>query len=289
MRRLLDPVLLRSFIAVVEARSFTLAARQIGLSQSTVSQHITRLEVLTGRALLARDTHSVTPTPDGDAILPFARRAIEANESIEGYFLGAHLRGRIRIGASEDFVFTTLPDLLAEFIAVHKKVDLELTVGLSAILYEKYDAGDLDMIFTKRRGGDERGQIAWSERLTWIGRPDRLPGLAASVPLVLYPPPSITRTQALEALERAGRSWHVACTSGSLSGLRAAAIAGLGVAAHSPRLIPPGLQPIPESAGLPVLGEIEFVLIGPGKNLAAANALAEVILAGSHRIRTVPI
>ena len=285
MRRLLDPVLLRSFIAVAETKSFTLAARQIGLSQSTVSQHITRLELLTGRKLLVRNTHSVMPTPDGDAVLPFARRAIEANENIDGYFLGSHMRGRIRVGASEDFAVTALPDVLAEFIDANDEVDLELTVGISAVLYDKYDAGDLDLIFTKRRNGDERGQVAWSENLIWIGRPDRLPRADAPVPLVLYPPPSITRSQAIASLEQAGRSWRVACTSGGLSGMRAAVMAGLGVAAHSTRLIPPSLVPIPASAQLPALGPIEYVLIGPGKHQPAANALAAVILASAYRIR----
>src|SRR5271154_4443701 len=128
MRRLYDPVLLRSFIAVAEIKSFTLAARQIGLSQSTVSQHITRLEQQIGRNLLARDTHSVTPTPDGDALLPFARRAIEANERIDGYFKGSDLRGVIRFGAAEEFVYTALPDILAEFINTRHEIDLELTV-----------------------------------------------------------------------------------------------------------------------------------------------------------------
>jgi DNA-binding transcriptional LysR family regulator len=287
MRRLLDPVLLRSFIAVAEMKSFTLAARQIGLSQSTVSQHITRLEQQIGRNLLARDTHSVTPTPDGDALLPFARRAIEANERIDGYFTGSDLRGVIRFGAAEEFVYSALPDILAEFIDAHREVDLELTVGLSAALYEKYDAGDLDLIFTKRRSGDERGQVAWSESLIWIGRPDRPLAHDVPLPLVLFPPPSITRSQALAALENAGRSWRVACTSGSLSGIRAAAMAGLGIAAHSPRLIPPGLAALPASAHLPKLGQIDFVVIGPGKHQKPAMALAATILSSANRIRAV--
>ena len=288
MRRLHDPVLLRSFIAVAEMKSFTLAARQIGLSQSTVSQHITRLEQQIGRTLLSRDTHSVTPTPDGDALLPFARRAIEANERIDGYFMGSDLRGCIRFGASEDFVYSALPDILAEFINAHQEVDLELTVGLSAPLYEKYDSGDLDLIFTKRRNGDERGQVAWSEPLAWVGRPGLALSPDAPLPLVLFPPPSITRAQTLATLENAGRSWRVACTTSSLSGVRAAVMAGLGIAAQSARLIPPGLVPLPPSAHLPKLNRIDFVLIGPGKHQKAATALATTILASTNRIRAVP-
>src|SRR3974377_1920259 len=52
---------------------------------------------------------------------------------------------------------------------------------------------------------------------------------AQPLPLILYTPPSITRAMALEALERHGRAWRIVCTSGSLSGLRAAALAELGI------------------------------------------------------------
>lgn len=286
MAQLYDPVLLRSFVAVAETHSFTRSAQELGLSQSTVSQHIARLEKLTGRHLLARDTHLVTPTPYGDAILPLARQALAANARIDAFFSASDLRGHVRFGASEDFVSSALPGILAEFIATNSAVDIELTVGLSGQLYERYDSGDLDLIFVKRRDGDERGRIAWAEELAWVGRPGSRPDPDAPLPLVLYPPPSITRARALAALERAGRSWRVACTSGSLSGLRAAAIAGLGVTAHSAHLIPQGLAPIAPSAHLPRLGTIEFVLIGPGGRHEAAHTLAATILANTGRIRT---
>ena len=89
----LDPVLLRSFLKVCETLSFTEAARQLGLRQSSVSQHVARLEKRVGRKLLARDTHEVRPTPDGDAIQPFARQVLEAGSRIEHYLKGSTLRG----------------------------------------------------------------------------------------------------------------------------------------------------------------------------------------------------
>ncbi|HEY1941578.1 MAG TPA: LysR substrate-binding domain-containing protein [Roseiarcus sp.] len=282
---MLDPDLLKSFVAVAETRSFTAAAQRLGLRQSTVSQHVKRLEETVHRRLFARDTHSVAPTPDGDALLDLARRALDAHERIDRFLAGSDLRGRIRFGASEDFVLSGLQEVLTEFAQRHASVDLELTVGLSGVLYERFDAGDLDVIFVKRRTGDTRGQLAWREPLTWIGRPGIRPDPQQPLPLVLYPPPSISRVLALDALERAGRSWRVACISGSLSGLCAAARAGLGVAAHSARLLPPGLAALPTSRYLPELAEIEFVVIGPGQRHGVAAALMSVILGSADRLR----
>jgi DNA-binding transcriptional LysR family regulator len=283
--RLVDPVLLRTFVAVAERKSFTAAARELHLSQSTVSQHVARLERSLQRHLFARDTHAVALTPDGDALLPLAHDALHANRRIDAFLSGSELRGHLRFGASEDFALSALPDVLAEFADQHSSVDLELTVGLSGVLYEKYDAGELDLIFVKRRAGDERGRTAWEEEVVWMGRPGIRPDPAAPLPLVLFPPPSITRALAIDALERAGRSWRVACTSGSLSGLRAAALAGLGLAPHSARLIPPGLVPLAASRHLPKLGRIEFVVVGPGRPDQAAQALGDMILGNAGRIR----
>ncbi|SCG07513.1 LysR substrate binding domain-containing protein [Streptomyces sp. MnatMP-M17] len=105
----------------------------------------------------------------------------------------------------------------------------------------------------------------------------------------LFPPPAITRARALETLEAHGRSWRAACTSASLSGLIAAARAGLGVMAHTRGLVPPGLVSVPARAGLPELGEVDFVLLhGRGRGHAAAqeaaDALATAILAAGDRL-----
>ena len=282
-----DPSHLRTFLAVAQTLSFTQAARRLGLRQSTVSQHVRRLEEATGRQLFLRDTHSVELTEDGEAMLGFARRILQVHEQATAFFTGTRLRGRLRFGASEDFVLTRLPEILECFRHDHPEVDLELTVELSGTLHEQLTAGRLDLVLAKRHLQDPRGELVRRDRLVWIGAerlrldPDR------PVPLIVYPPPGITRARALEALEEEGRAWRIACTSSSLNGLIAAARAGLGVMAHSRSLIPPGLVRVPERAGLPELGEIDFVLVHghrPGPAQGAARALAAAILTGGDRL-----
>lgn len=279
---------IRSFLAVLESGSFTAAAQTLGVRQSTVSGHITRLEQALGRSLLMRDTHRVALTPDGQAMIGFARDVLEAHDRLRAFFSPGGLRGRIRLGVSEDYTLSALAQVLARFADCHPSVDLQLTVGLSRALYQGYDAGELDVIFCKRRRGDPRGELAWAEELIWAGRPGFVPDPALPLPLVLYPPPSMTRTLALDALEAAGRSWRIACTSGSLMGLRAAVEAGLGIAPHSARVMPPGLTPVPETAGLPSIGAVEFVVLGSGRQHAVATALQETILASTAELQAIP-
>ncbi|MEU5217603.1 LysR substrate-binding domain-containing protein [Streptomyces sp. NPDC020807] len=282
-----EPAQLRTFLAVAQTLSFTQAARRLGVRQSTVSQHVRRLEEATGRPLFSRDTHSVELTEDGEAMLGFARAILQAHERAAAHFGGTRLRGRLRFGASEDFVTTRLPEILESFRREHPEVDLELTVELSGTLQARLAAGRLDLILAKRRGEDGGGRLVWQDSLVWIGAPGLRVDPDRPVPLILFPPPGITRARALEALQAEGRSWRIACTSSSLSANVAAARAGLGVMAHTRGLVPPGLVPVPARAGLPDLGGVDFVLLRGrrgGAAQAAADALAEAILVGGDRL-----
>jgi DNA-binding transcriptional LysR family regulator len=282
-----DPVQLRTFLAVAQTLSFTRAAERLGLRQSTVSQHVRRLEDASGCRLFARDTHGVDLTEDGEAMLGFARTILQANERAAGFFAGTRLRGRLRVGVSEDFVLTRLPDILAGFRRAHPEVDLELTVELSGTLAEQLNAGRLDLCLAKRHGPDGPGQLVWRDKLVWIGGEGMRLDPHRPVPLIAYPAPGITRARALDVLERHGRAWRLACTSGSLSGLVAAARAGLGVMAHAQGLIPAGLVRLPAGSGLPDLGSVDIVVLhGRARPQAqeAADALAHAILAGGDSL-----
>ncbi|MBT2487351.1 LysR family transcriptional regulator [Streptomyces sp. ISL-96] len=287
-----EPTQLRTFLAVAQTLSFTQAARRLGLRQSTVSQHVRRLEEATGRRLFTRDTHRVELTEDGEAMLGFARTILRAHERAAAFFTGTRLRGRLRFGASEDFVLTRLPEILEAFRRDHPEVELELTVELSGTLHQQLEAGRLDLVLAKRRPGDTHGELVWQSTLTWIGAPSLRLDPDRPVPLIVFPPPGITRARALEVLEEDGRPWRIACTSGSLSGLIAAARAGLGVMPHTRGLIPPGLVPVPAKAGLPELGGVDFVLLHGRRRAAAqdaADALAAAILAGGDRLHRPPV
>jgi DNA-binding transcriptional LysR family regulator len=272
------PELLTSFVTVANSRSFTEAGRRLGLGQSTISQHVRKLEGLTGRRLFERDTHSVALTEDGQAMLIFAQSILETEERARRFFAGSELRGRLRFGASEDFVLSRMPAILRNFSRRHPEVDLELTIALSGELNDMLAAGNLDLALTKRRLGDESGDLVSREKLVWIGNEVSDYSTRSPLPLVMFPPPSVTRTAAIEVLDAAGLPWRVVCTCTGLVGLRAATLAGFGVMVQPLTLIPPGLVALPAAAHLPPLEDIEFVLTGSSKALRGPAAeLAQAI------------
>ncbi|MFJ7354525.1 LysR family transcriptional regulator [Phyllobacterium sp. NPDC097923] len=258
---MLDLMQLRSFVALEQMGSFSMAAKKLGLGQSTVSQHIQRLETQLGRSLVQRDTHRLALTPDGEALLAHARTMLTINGEVQALFAENSLRGHLRLGVSEDFVTSRLPDVLEDFGRAHPSVDLELTVSLSGVLYEMLDRGEIDLVLAKRRLGDPRGELVYREPLVWLARdPARLVGKQKALPLIAFPPPSITRRVALETLEKHQIPWRIVCTCGSLSGLIAAARAGMGVLVQPRSMVPAGLQELP-AGRLPTLEDVEFVLV----------------------------
>ncbi|NLU84314.1 LysR family transcriptional regulator [Rhodococcus sp. HNM0569] len=280
-----DPVLLASFLAVENHGSFTAAARQLSLRQPTVSGHIAKLEKQVGRELFARDTHSVTLTPDGAAMLTFAREILDAQQRAAQYFGDAELSGRIRFGVSEDLVSAALPSILYEFRESHPAIDLELSIGLSDEIHNRLRAGQLDLAFVKRRPGERHGRLVFEDRLVWAGPAGAVPDPGVPIPLVTYPPPSLTRDAALTTLRRAGLAYRITCTAHGHLGLRAAVRAGLGYLVHSESLLPDDLHPTP---GLPDPGPTEFVLLTPSRReqTAPERALTRAIVTDAQRVRT---
>ena len=284
---LLDPILLRSFLAVADTLQFTAAARRLGISQSTVSEHVGRLERAVGRSLLLRNTRLAELTADGTVMVGLARDIIAAHDRAMAYFDPLVLRGALRFGVSEDLVLSRLPEILRVFRASHPQIDLELVVGLSNQLHEKLEAGVLDLIFAKRKPGDTSGVTVWQERLIWLASPQTWIDPSRTVPLVLFPGASITRKAAIDALQRDGRAWHLAATSDSLSALLAAIRAGFGVSAQSPMLAGNALAALPEATGMPLLPVVDVVVLGRGHRLdGPVAALAEAITSSADLLRT---
>jgi DNA-binding transcriptional LysR family regulator len=283
---MLDPLHLRTFVAITEVKSFSEAGRQLGLSQSSVSEHVKRLELFAGQKLFIRDTHSNALTEQGQAMLEFARSILDANARAKRHFSQSVARRRFRFGACEDLAIGWLRDVIRSFMETHPDVDLDFTIALSRTLTEMFDEGKLDMVICKRWPDGDRGQLLFRDRIVWTAATKQPVFRHDEAQLVLYPPPSITRFMALTALERAGLPWRIACTSGDLNGLATAAGIGLGMMAHSSTLIPQGLQECDKDPRLPELGAIEFVQLekktGDRKLLAEmSQAIRQKIAAGT--------
>ncbi|WP_026556170.1 LysR substrate-binding domain-containing protein [Arthrobacter sp. 35W] len=274
-----DPTQLKSFLAVAETHSFTRAAERLSLSQPTVSQHVRKLEAAAGRQLVARDTREVALTDNGDAMAGFARTILAANDAATRYFSGAAMRGRLRFGTADDLAVTGLPRILREFRQLYPHVNLELTVGQSDQLHRRLKAGQLDLVFIKWVSGAQEGVVVKHDTFDWVGLEQTMLEPGAPVPVIAYPAPSLSRKLTLDALEHAGRTWRVTCTTKQISGVLAALRAGIGIAVMPTSLVPEDLKVITRRFDLPPVGDVDFTLIrNPLANTELVDALTQAIM-----------
>lgn len=274
-----DPIQLKSFLALAETRNFTRAAERLGISQPTVSQHVRKLEQAAGRALVTRDTRQVRLTDNGDAMAGFARTILAANDLATRYFSGAAMRGRLRFGTADDLAITGLPRILREFRQLYPQINLELTVSQSDQLHRRLKAGALDLVFVKWVSGTQEGEVVKQDTFAWVGLEETVLEPGAPVPVIVYPAPSLSRKLALDALEDAGRTWQVTCTTKQISGVLAALRAGIGIAVMPTSLVPEDLKIITKRFDLPPVGDVDFTLIrNPLANTEVVDALTRAIM-----------
>ncbi|MEU2670753.1 LysR family transcriptional regulator [Streptomyces sp. NPDC007164] len=81
-----DPRLLRAFVAVAEELHFTRAAARLYVAQQALSRDIRRLERELGAELFVRTTRQVALTADGERLLPYARRVLDAHADLAAAF-----------------------------------------------------------------------------------------------------------------------------------------------------------------------------------------------------------
>ncbi len=276
-----DPAQLQTFLAVAQTRSFTQAAARLGIRQPTVSQHVRKLEEAAGRVLVHRDTHSVSMTADGEAMIGFARSILAAHEQAANYFSGERPHGRLRIGMSDDLALTRLPQILRDFRRDHPLVDLDLSIDQSGSLHRRLENDRLDVFVGKRPRGEPRGQLVKRDRMVWVGTASTRLDPSKPLPLVVYPNPSLSRTAMENALQRANTAYRPACVCRGVNGLIAAVAAGIGISALASSLVPVQLTPLGPQHRLPELGYIDLVLLTNPRSEGrpASKALAAAVLA----------
>jgi DNA-binding transcriptional LysR family regulator len=133
------------FAAIASDRSFTRAARRLGVTQSALSQTMKRLESQLGFTLLVRTTRSVAPTAAGERLLATLSPALAAlDDEIEALSQarGAAI-GTVRITAGKHAADTVLWPMLPSFMRRHPGIEVEVRVedGMTDVVAGRYDAG----------------------------------------------------------------------------------------------------------------------------------------------------
>jgi DNA-binding transcriptional LysR family regulator len=177
---------MRLFTRVVERRSFTGAAQDLGLPRSTATEVLKQLEKRLGVRLLQRTTRQVTPTLDGEAYYRRCLAILSDVEEAESAFTGARPSGPLRVDVHGTLARHFLMPGLARFLAEYPRIQLHLGEGdkLVDLIREGVDCvlrvGELrDSAMVARRVALlEEGTFASTAYLQKFGTPRRPEDLA---------------------------------------------------------------------------------------------------------------
>lgn len=143
----MDETLLRTFLATADAGSLSRAARQLGLSQPSLTAQIQRLERHLSAALFTRHGRGVSLTDAGQALYPRARRLLEEVRATEQAVRREQVAGErtLVVGAIPTVAPYVLPAALQRLRARDASVQITLHEDYSAILAHKLQEGELDV------------------------------------------------------------------------------------------------------------------------------------------------
>lgn len=255
----LDPQSLRTLAAIADSGTFARAAAAMGRTPPAIGLQMRRLENQLGVALFAKQGRRMVFTRAGQELLEHARLIIRLNDKAVGALTPTTLKGEVRLGTVQDFADTLLEKILVQFTALHPAVRLHVHVGRSQELANSIAQEKLDLALA---AGGLSGSVKslGYEPMMWIAARDYTLAPDIPVPLVLFDAPCPFRDHALSALVESSREWNVCYTSPSLSGIRAAVAAGLGVTVRTQQMLGPDLVDARQKLSLPKLPKIPFAL-----------------------------
>lgn len=140
---------LRTFVAVAETASFSLASKRLGRTQSAVSQQVKLLEDELGVPLFVRKLREVSLTEAGNQFLPFARSIINEASNAKDHIAG--LSGRVEGDLNIGVGFAVEPYIrkaIVEMMKLYPDVRIKVVYSQSHVLNQLLNDHKIDIAFT---------------------------------------------------------------------------------------------------------------------------------------------
>jgi DNA-binding transcriptional LysR family regulator len=199
-------------------------------------------------------------TPDGVRLVAYAHKILALNDQAVQVIQTGGPAEKIRIGSPHDVADSILPNLLRRLSKLSPELQMEINVGRSPFLMDALRAKTLDLAISTRYDDAFPGIKLRTSPMVWICAEDFIFNSAAPVPLVMADELSLFRQLSIECLDAHHIPWRTSYLSPTLTGIRAAISAGLGVTARTTELLDANMRVLTEADGLPRLPEVAFYL-----------------------------
>ncbi len=280
--------LMQTFITVIEAGSFSGAAKRLHVGQPSVSKSIAQLEEYLGVRLLLRSPRGLTPTEAGRNYYEGALRALDDFAEIERVArgAGANLLGRLKICAPVTFARLHIIPFLSAFLAGHPDISVEVVLDdrnidlLEAGIDVALRMGPLDAsTMTARRLAKRRRVVVGTPTYLALAGEPLIPSDLTAHQTIIYErdgggEPWRFRNGGSEMAIAVGGRLHVTAAEG----VRAAVLSDIGLAVVSEWMFAPELASGAVKAVLQdwALPSVDLWAVFPSGRKASAKARAFV-------------
>jgi DNA-binding transcriptional LysR family regulator len=141
---------IQTFIKVAELKSFSLAASELGYSQSAVSTQITNLEKELGHLLFDRIGHKIALTANGVTFLQYTQNIQLLTEELYSQLNGCtdDIAGIIRIAMADSICTSIFPKILSAFQKSYSNVKILIKTGITSDMFTLLTHNEVDMVCT---------------------------------------------------------------------------------------------------------------------------------------------
>ena len=283
MTQNLDINLVRTFVAVADHGSMTVAANSLHLTQGAVSQQIKRLEESFDCSLFEREGRRLELTRIGERFLGKAKRLLGMNDEIWADMATRPLQGPLRIGVPYDLVGTCFPPIFKAFSEACPYVEISLTCATSPDLSKALASGSLDLAVIEAATEQAAGECLRVERLVWVGARGGMAHLKRPLPVSIVAESCAFRPVVLQALREKNLEWRSVFESGNIEATTATVRSDLAITAWLASTVPADMDILDTDTGMPALSNFAISLHLPANGGPAARAFAQYVRDGVLR------
>ncbi|WP_114391253.1 LysR family transcriptional regulator [Notoacmeibacter marinus] len=238
---MIDTRTLSYFARVTQARSISVAAAQLGITQSALSQSIINLESSIGVQLFERSRSGMVPTEAGRRLMAHARGILTSLEQAEIDIRDADTNpsGRVHIGIAIGFAPVLTAPLIAEVKRRYPRLLLSITEAATGQVSDMLTSGTIEIgisIFPQWLKFVEAIEIS-RDSYVFCGRTDQIealnvkaidPAQLGSLPMIMMSESNMQRRLVEDLVQRHGSNLNIVAEIDSAYGLKRAMLAGLG-------------------------------------------------------------
>jgi DNA-binding transcriptional LysR family regulator len=256
----MDIELYRTFLAISDTRSFTAAAREVGRTQSAVSQQVKRLETSLGHLLFERGPATVNLTEYGKSLLRPARTIVATHAEALAAFKRTSFGGIVVVGVADAYVNRILQDIAREFALLYPEGTISIVIDDSLGLSRRIADGTVDLAFVTEGNCPTRGPVVFRDRLVVVGPAHVDLSQEDPLPVAVWDERNQDELPLATALEAMNRRYRAAYVCRSVHAQHMAVTAGLCVAVLVEGSMVDGERAYLGPGGFPVLRQLNIRL-----------------------------